>query len=371
MHNLTLSLCIGHSPRFAGWNILDFFIVLVSYIAFLAQLFPQLAKLRSLRILRVLRPLRLVARNAGMRLIIRSLLAALPDVSNVLGVVLTFQVVFAILGLQLFMGMLATCTDPALTTQSECVPATDIPGSADQVPHRMLRGGSTGSADADRIAWENPRDIPGSFDSFGDVMLLLYVMSTGDGWDTVMYRTMDSTGVGSAPVRNDFSSASIYSIAWIFIGSFFAMNLFVGVIVDNFNRIKRNLEKQDAGGTATMTSEQQEWSKTMIASVSNSSMGKKQQVSHTPANVLRAKVYTLVRAPLFEGMIFTVIIANVLLMACDYYGIEEDRQIYGLYNGLTNAFVHIYYVECILKVIGMGKVRCECHGLTPCIICPP
>ena len=53
----------------------------------------MLAPLKNLRVLRVLRPLRLVARNAGMRLILTSLYKALPAVSNVFGVVLALQLV--------------------------------------------------------------------------------------------------------------------------------------------------------------------------------------------------------------------------------------------------------------------------------------
>ena len=48
---------------------------------------------------------------------------------------------------------------------------------------------------------------------------------------------MDSVGPGVAPERNDTNPVALYFIVWIFIGSFFAMNLFVGVIVDNFNQI--------------------------------------------------------------------------------------------------------------------------------------
>ena len=53
--------------------------------------------MRVLRVLRVLRPLRLISQNEGMKLIISSLFKAMPGVSNVLGVVVALQVVFAIL----------------------------------------------------------------------------------------------------------------------------------------------------------------------------------------------------------------------------------------------------------------------------------
>ena len=81
------------------------------------------------------------------------------------------------------------------------------------------------------------------------------------------------------------------------------------------------------------------------------------QVSHAPTNAFRLSIFQFVHTPLFEGAIFAVIIANITLMACDYYRIEEDVGTYNLYTDLTNIFVHIYYVECVLMVIGMGKVR--------------
>ena len=80
-----------------------------------------------------------------------------------------WQIVFAILGLQLFMGDLASCSDPTIQTREACV---------------------NNVADGRRVVWENPSTIPGSFDDFGSLMLLLYVMSTADDWDVVMFRTM-------------------------------------------------------------------------------------------------------------------------------------------------------------------------------------
>ena len=90
---ISLGLLNGPTPYLrSGWNLLDLAIVGASYGALLAEIFPQLSGLRSLRVLRVLRPLRLVARDPGMKLIVRSLFEAMPDVSNVFGVVLTFQI---------------------------------------------------------------------------------------------------------------------------------------------------------------------------------------------------------------------------------------------------------------------------------------
>ena len=50
--------------------------------------------------MRALRPLRLVSRNPGMKLIVTSLVKAMPAVANVFGVVLTLMLVFSVLGMQ-------------------------------------------------------------------------------------------------------------------------------------------------------------------------------------------------------------------------------------------------------------------------------
>ena len=108
--------------------------------------------------------------------------------------------------------------------------------------------------------WQNP--IFGSFDDFGSAMLLLYVLSTGDGWDQVMFYGMDTREPGFSPVRNDTSALSLYFILWMFVGSFFALNLFVGVVVDNFNRIKAVKD-----GSAHLTEAQAQWVDTMKVSM--------------------------------------------------------------------------------------------------------
>jgi hypothetical protein len=206
----------------------------------------------------------------------------------------------------------------------------------------------------------------------------------------------DRVALCAVQVRNDFSAAGLFSISWMatahtghalplhhsapfllsvaaaslspcvsnrvllavihrwmFVGSFFAMNLFVGVIVDNFNRIKKVLEHLDEGGTATMTAAQQAWAQTMTAAVKG---GAASEAQHTPPErPYCRKVYELVTSRPFEGVIFGVIGANVALMASDYWHIEEDATIHSLYQATTLTFVHVYYFECVLKIVGLGE----------------
>ena len=207
------------------------------------------------------------------------------------------------------MGTLGSCSDPAFHTREAClgVPRTDValqrsnlsatfgvvgsraggsdsmvhavtaasnanvPAITDTVLRRQLSDESSAlavitpvsaavvpvpSAPPLQPVWSTPRI--GSFDDFGAAMLTLYIMSTGDEWEWVMFRMMDSTGHGTGPVRNDgMSLAAAFCLAWMFVGSFFAMNLIVGVIVDEFNRTKAATEAgedDEDGGLGANTS---------------------------------------------------------------------------------------------------------------------
>jgi hypothetical protein len=58
--------------------------------------------------------------------------------------------------------------------------------------------------------WLNPPF--GSFDDFPNAMLILFIASTGDGWEDFMHMGMDAIGPGIAPQRNDFSPIALYFI---------------------------------------------------------------------------------------------------------------------------------------------------------------
>ena len=210
----------------------------------------------------------------------------------------------------------------------------------------MLKGGGgqggQSSHEGQGVIWLNPSF--GSFDNFGSAMLLLYVMSTGDGWEDVMYQGMDAVGPGVATSRNDFSPSALFFIMWMFFGSFFAINLFVGTICDNFSKIKNQTD-----GTATMTPAQQQW----MMAMKQGSGSKAVRVPRAPSNKCRALVFKFVTSQPFDMGIMGVIMANVALMASDFWQIEQTDFGSVYTHGMT-VFSYIYYVEATLKITALG-----------------
>ena len=79
--------------------------------------------------------------------------------------------------------------------------------------------------------------------------------TTTEGWIQVMLYGIDSVGVNQQPVKNNNLWTLIYFISFMIIGSQFIINLFVGVVIDNFNTIKEREEL----GNIFVTDQQKSW----------------------------------------------------------------------------------------------------------------
>ncbi|KOO32786.1 sodium channel protein type 9 subunit alpha [Chrysochromulina tobinii] len=332
-----------------GWNILDFFIVMISILGLLADIVPVFGKLKCLRILRVLRPLRLLARHPGMKILITSLIKTLPSVVEVFAVVFVFHVVFAIMGMQMFVGRFGACTDESIKVRAECYepgskhdPAVLAGATARLEKMRMLEDAELPTE------WINPPY--GSFDDWGQSMIILYIAATGDGWEAFMFAGMDATGVDMAPERNDFSAVAVFFLMWMLVGNFVSINLFVGSIVDNFTRIK----KED-DGSATMTPEQTQWVNTIKGS-SSEYANKAARKPRCDCCGLRNRAFELVNSRAFEFFVMGVILTNTFGMTLDFWRVEEHPKYDEYYDGTMMCFTYFYYAEFLIKFFALG-----CH----------
>lgn len=80
-----------------------------------------------------------------------------------------------------------------------------------------------------------------TFDHVGMGYLALFQVATFEGWMEVMADSVDARGVDLQPQREANLYAYIYFVIFIICGSFFTLNLFIGVIIDNFNMLKKRV----------------------------------------------------------------------------------------------------------------------------------
>lgn len=79
-----------------------------------------------------------------------------------------------------------------------------------------------------------------NFDNLLVGTIALFEISTTEGWVDVMLAAVDSRGPYLQPKRdaNEFIGSMLF-VAFMLIGSFFVLNLCVGVIIDNYNKQKK------------------------------------------------------------------------------------------------------------------------------------
>ena len=197
---------------------------------------------------------------------------------------------------------------------------------------------STCEPKAYQTAWVNPRDY--DFDNIGHSMLSLFEMATLEGWLEIMYHGADTTEIDLQPIRDNNPYYCLFFAFFIIVGSFFVMNLFVGVTIDKFNEMKEKQEK-----SVFLTDEQQSW-----VTIQRLLVGiRLKKTANRPLNRMRNFIYDIVTSRRFESLILTLIMVNIVVMSMTHADMSEDFE-QGLF--LVNCgFAAIFCVEAIMKLI--------------------
>ena len=112
-------------------------------------------------------------------------------------------------------------------------------------------------------------------------MLTLFQMMTKDEWIPVMNNGIDATGIEQQPKYRNNMYVSLYFILFMIIGSMLVVNLFIGVIIDNFKKIK---ESEEIGANWMVTPAQRQWMEVQQIMVKK----KLRQLPSPPKNCFRS-----------------------------------------------------------------------------------
>ncbi|XP_026864506.2 voltage-dependent L-type calcium channel subunit alpha-1C isoform X18 [Electrophorus electricus] len=250
-------LCHPNAYLRNGWNLLDFIIVVVGLFSAILE---QATKgdggtpiggkaagfdVKALRAFRVLRPLRLVSGVPSLQVVLNSIIKAMVPLLHIALLVLFVIIIYAIIGLELFMGkMHRTCffiRDGQKGAIAEEKPAPCAPNSSAHGRHC-----SPPNITQCYMGWEGPNDGITNFDNFAFAMLTVFQCITMEGWTDVLYWVNDAVG-NSWPW--------LYFVTLIIIGSFFVLNLVLGVLSGEFSKER---EKAKARGDFQKLREKQQ-----------------------------------------------------------------------------------------------------------------
>ncbi|PAV82025.1 hypothetical protein WR25_22237 [Diploscapter pachys] len=324
-----------------GWNVLDGILVIISLINVGFEMFvtgdsPKIfGVIRVLRLLRALRPLRVINRAPGVKLVVMTLISSLKPIGNIVLICCTFFVIFGILGVQLFKGMMYHCTGPDIanvTTKDECLQDS-------------------------RNKWVNHRY---NFDNLGQALMSLFVLSSKDGWVSIMYQGIDAVGVDIQPIENYNEWRMIYFISFLLLVGFFVLNMFVGVVVENFHKCKEALEKE----MREKAKEKQLQRQLKRQKYEESQAGRKKRAQELArrerpyyASYGRTRLFLhgIVTSKYFDLAIAAVIGINVISMAMEFYMMPVVLKY--VLKALNYFFTAVFTLEAIMKLVALGFRR--------------
>ncbi|MCI4381151.1 hypothetical protein PGIGA_G00248440 [Pangasianodon gigas] len=242
----------------SGWNLLDFIIVIVGLFSVVAEMGehkpgdahhasgkPGGLDVKALRAFRVLRPLRLVSGVPSLQIVLNSIMKAMVPLFHIGLLVMFVIIIYAIIGLELFIGrMHKTCY----------YVGTELYVEDDPTPCAFAGNGRfcVGNNTECRGVWEGPNGGITNFDNIFFAMLTVFQCITMEGWTDVLYWMNDSIG---------FELPWIYFVSLVIFGSFFVLNLVLGVLSGEFSKER---EKAVCRGELQKAQEKQQMEEDMV-----------------------------------------------------------------------------------------------------------
>ncbi|XP_019494093.1 PREDICTED: voltage-dependent T-type calcium channel subunit alpha-1G isoform X22 [Hipposideros armiger] len=329
---VALGWCFGEQAYLrSSWNVLDGLLVLISIIDILVSMVSDsgtkiLGMLRVLRLLRTLRPLRVISRAQGLKLVVETLMSSLKPIGNIVVICCAFFIIFGILGVQLFKGKFFVCQGEDtrnITNKSDCAEA-----SYRWVRHKY------------------------NFDNLGQALMSLFVLASKDGWVDIMYDGLDAVGVDQQPIMNHNPWMLLYFISFLLIVAFFVLNMFVGVVVENFHKCRQHQEEEEA----------RRREEKRLRRLEKKRRSKEKQMAeaqckpyYSDYSRFRLLVHHFCTSHYLDLFITGVIGLNVVTMAMEHY---QQPQILDEALKICNyIFTVIFVLESVFKLVAFGFRR--------------
>ncbi|XP_044143728.1 voltage-dependent L-type calcium channel subunit alpha-1S isoform X2 [Bufo gargarizans] len=365
-----------------GWNILDFTIVSVGVFSVLLEQINKLQgitapggkgtgfNVKALRAFRVLRPLRLVSGVPSLQVVLNSIIKAMVPLLHIALLVLFMIIIYAIVGLELFSGkMHKTCyykgTDILALVEKPAPCSTTGQGRQCTINGTVCRGW-----------WPGPNNGITHFDNFGFAMLTVYQCITMEGWTEVLYWVNDAIG-------NEWPW--IYFVSLILLGSFFVLNLVLGVLSGEFTKER---EKAKSRGAFQKLREQQAMDEDLRgyldwithAEVMDPDMDPRDGLlqleeggSETESlnemeginkcisffrqwrqwhRLLRRKSRALVKTRFFYWLVIIIILVNTVVIATEHH--NQPEAFTKAQDIANQVLLIVFTMEMILKIYALG-----------------
>uniref|UniRef100_A0A3Q2XBI0 Voltage-dependent L-type calcium channel subunit alpha n=1 Tax=Hippocampus comes TaxID=109280 RepID=A0A3Q2XBI0_HIPCM len=345
-----------------GWNMLDFVIVIVGLFSVVLEMITKDADsggqsggksggfdVKALRAFRVLRPLRLVSGVPSLQVVLNSIIKAMVPLLHIALLVLFVIIIYAIIGLELFIGkMHATCyvIKTGALAEDEPTPCA-VSGNG---RHCAL------NTTVCREGWQGPNNGITNFDNFLFAMLTVFQCITMEGWTDVLYWMNDAMG---------FELPWVYFVSLVIFGSFFVLNLVLGVLSGEFSKER---EKAKARGDFQKLREKQQLEEDLKGYLDwitqaedidpeNEEEGDEEWIQFILHGrrwnrFCRRKCRAAVKSVTFYWLVIILVFLNTLTIASEHY--NQPDWLTEVQDVANKVLLAMFTLEMLVKMYSLG-----------------
>uniref|UniRef100_A0A4W5NXD5 Calcium channel, voltage-dependent, T type, alpha 1G subunit n=1 Tax=Hucho hucho TaxID=62062 RepID=A0A4W5NXD5_9TELE len=245
-----------------------------------------------------------ISRAPGLKLVVETLMSSLKPIGNIVVICCAFFIIFGILGVQVR-------SEPFLQPIQKGLAYYTFP--------------------------QNNINQP--------ALMSLFVLASKDGWVDIMYDGLDAVGVDQQPQLNHNPWMLLYFISFLLIVSFFVLNMFVGVVVENFHKCRRSQEAEEAKRREEKRLKRMEKKRRKAQS-------KPYYSDYSPTRLL---IHNMCTSQYLDLFITIVIGLNVITMAMEHY--QQPKELDEALKICNYIFTLVFVLESVFKLVAFGFRR--------------
>ncbi|XP_062387319.1 voltage-dependent T-type calcium channel subunit alpha-1H-like [Sardina pilchardus] len=173
----------------------------------------------------------------------------------------------------------------------------------------------------------------------------LFVLSCKDGWVNIMYDGLDAVAVDVQPIRNNNPWMLLYFISFLLIVSFFVLNMFVGVVVENFHKCRQDQEEAEAAVREAKKQRLMEKKRRKA----------QQRPYFEDYHPVRLYIHMMCTNHYLDLFITCIIAINVITMSMEHY--EQPKYLDKALAYCNYVFTAFFVIEALLKLVAFGLRR--------------
>ncbi|NXH82263.1 SCN5A protein, partial [Edolisoma coerulescens] len=149
--------------------------------------------------------------------------------------------------------------------------------------------------------------------------------------------------IDEQPVFEERLSMYAFFVVFIIFGSFFMLNLFIGVVISNFNQQRKKINGKDL----FLTEEQKKYYNALKKLGSK----KPQKPIPRPSNAFLGLLFDIVSHKAFDITIVVLICLNMIVMMAE----NNQKSTKDVLNKINYFFVAVFTAECVTKILALRQ----------------